>query len=47
VCGYVEPLSAVLFSVLLLGETMSLWQTLGAALIFAGAVLSQMRPSRN
>ena len=47
VCGYVEPLSAVLFSVLLLGETMSLWQTLGAALIFAGAVLSQMGPSRN
>jgi RarD protein len=36
-CGYVEPLSAVLFSVLLLGETMSLWQTLGAMLIFSGA----------
>ena len=47
VCGYVEPLSAVLFSVRLLGETMSLWQTLGAALIFAGAVLSQIGPSRN
>ena len=47
VCGYVEPLSAVLFSVLLLGETMSLWQTLGAALIFSGAVLSQIGPSRN
>ena len=47
VCGYVEPLSAVLFSVLLLGETMSLWQALGAALIFAGAVLSQMGPSRS
>ncbi len=47
VCGYVEPLSAVLFSVLLLGETMSLWQALGAALIFAGAVFSQMGPSRN
>ena len=47
VCGYVEPLSAVLFSVLLLGETMSLWQALGAALIFAGAVLSQIGPSRN
>jgi len=26
---------------------MSLWQTLGAALIFAGAVLSQMGPSRH
>jgi drug/metabolite transporter (DMT)-like permease len=47
VCGYVEPLSAVLFSVALLGETMSLWQTLGAALIFSGAVLSQMPRSKN
>ena len=45
-CGYVEPLSAVLFSVLLLGETMSLWQALGAMLIFSGAVLSQMRAAR-
>jgi drug/metabolite transporter (DMT)-like permease len=47
VCGYVEPLSAVLFSVALLGETMSLWQTLGAVLIFSGAVLSQMPRSKN
>lgn len=46
VCGYVEPLSAVLFSVALLGETMSLWQTLGAVLIFSGAVLSQMPRSK-
>ena len=46
VCGYVEPLSAVLFSVALLGETMSLWQTLGAMLIFSGAVLSQMKRSQ-
>ncbi len=43
ICGYVEPLSAVLFSVVLLGETMSLWQTLGAVLIFGGAMLSQLR----
>ena len=43
VCGYVEPLSAVLFSVALLGETMSPWQTLGAVLIFSGAVFSQMK----
>jgi drug/metabolite transporter (DMT)-like permease len=28
---------------LFLGETMSLWQSLGAVLIFSGAVLSQMR----
>ena len=47
VCGYVEPLSAVLFSVAFLGETMSLWQTLGAALIFSGAVLSQMKRAQS
>jgi len=47
VCGYVEPLSAVLFSVILLGETMSAWQALGAVLIFSGAVLSQMPRSKN
>ena len=43
VCGYVEPLSAVLFSVILLGESMSAWQAVGAVLIFSGAMLSQMR----
>ncbi|MBQ8173136.1 MAG: EamA family transporter [Mailhella sp.] len=43
VCGYVEPLSAVLFSVALLGETMTLWQAVGAALIFSGAMLSELR----
>ena len=47
VCGYVEPLSAVLFSVILLGESMSAWQALGAVLIFSGAVLSQMPRSKN
>ncbi|MBR3881065.1 MAG: EamA family transporter [Mailhella sp.] len=47
VCGYVEPLSAVLFSVILLGETMSAWQALGAMLIFSGAILSQMPRSKN
>jgi len=47
VCGYVEPLSAVLFSVILLGETMSFCQALGAMLIFSGAVLSQMPRSKN
>jgi drug/metabolite transporter (DMT)-like permease len=47
VCGYVEPLSAVLFSVILLGETMSAWQALGAMLIFSGAILSQIPRFKN
>ncbi len=43
VCGYLEPLSAVLFSVLLLGETMRPGQLAGAALILGGAVWSECR----
>lgn len=39
ICGYLEPLSAVVFSVLLLRETMTGVQALGAALIVGGAVL--------
>lgn len=39
ICGYLEPLSAVLFSVLLLNESMTLLQILGAGLIIGGAVL--------
>ena len=39
ICGYLEPLSAVLFSVLLLNESMTLSQFLGAVLIIGGALL--------
>ena len=39
ICGYLEPLSAVLFSVLLLNESMALLQILGAVLIIGGALL--------
>lgn len=39
ICGYLEPLSAVLFSVMLLRETMLPAQVIGAALIICGAVL--------
>lgn len=39
ICGYLEPLSAVLFSVLLLNESMTLLQILGAVLIIGGALL--------
>ena len=42
ICGYLEPLSAVVFSVLLLKEAMSLTQVIGAALIIGGAVLGSI-----
>jgi drug/metabolite transporter (DMT)-like permease len=41
VCGYLEPLSAVFFSVIFLHEAMLPIQWLGAALIIGGAVLSE------
>lgn len=42
VCGYLEPLSAVIFSVLLLGETMTAVQWFGAGMILGGAMLSEL-----
>ncbi len=42
VCGYLEPMSAVLLSVLLLGESMSPVQLLGAALIILGSFLETL-----
>lgn len=42
VCGYLEPLSAVLFSWLLLKETMLPMQIIGAALILSGAVFGEL-----
>ncbi|MCH5273702.1 MAG: EamA family transporter [Lachnospiraceae bacterium] len=41
ICGYLEPLSAVLFSVLLLKETMLPLQMIGAAMILGGAVFGE------
>lgn len=43
ICGYLEPLSAVLFSVLLLKETMLPMQIIGAILILGGAIFSEGR----
>lgn len=43
VLGYLEPLSAVIFSVLLLGETLSPFQVIGAVLITAGAMFSEIK----
>lgn len=48
VCDYLEPLSALVLSSLILGETLDSFQVAGAVLVFAGAigseVLARMRP---
>jgi len=47
ICGYLEPLSAVIFSVVLLGESMTVAQSVGAVLIIGGAVLESILEARN
>lgn len=42
VCGYLEPLSAVVFAALILGETMTLFQILGAVGIIGGAMIGEL-----
>lgn len=42
VCGYLEPLSAVVLSALLLGEPMTFANVLGACLILGGAIWSEL-----
>ena len=42
VCGYMEPLSAVLMSVVFLGEHMMLLQAIGAAMIVGGALFGEV-----
>lgn len=46
VCGYLEPLSAVVLSVLCLGETMRPVQIVGAALILGGALFAECVSAR-
>ncbi len=46
VCGYLEPLSALLFSALLLGERMTALQWAGAALILGGAAFAELYRGR-
>lgn len=46
VCGYAEPLSALIFSAFFLGEHLSAIQLLGAVLIFGGAVVSELSQKR-
>lgn len=42
ICGYLEPLSAVLFSVVFLKETMLPLQIIGAVLIIGGAMCGEL-----
>ena len=41
ICGYLEPLSAVLFSAIFLHETLLPLQIVGAVLILSGAVFGE------
>ena len=43
ICGYLEPLSAVVFSVIFLKETMLPLQIVGAVLIIGGAMLGEYK----
>lgn len=42
ICGYLEPLSAVVFSALFLHESMTMAQITGAVLILGGAALGEL-----
>lgn len=42
VCGYLEPLSALIFSAFFLGEHLSAVQLIGSVLILGGAVISEI-----
>lgn len=42
ICGYLEPLSAVVFAALLLGEKMTVLQVIGAACIIGGAMIGEL-----
>lgn len=42
ICGYLEPLSAIFFSVLFLHESMNVLQLVGAVLIFGGALCGEL-----
>lgn len=46
VCGYLEPLSAVLFASLFLGEKMTALQAVGAVLIIGGAMVGETVKAR-
>lgn len=47
ICGYLEPLSAVLFAAVILKETMLPLQIFGAILILGGAFVGELRPHKS
>jgi drug/metabolite transporter (DMT)-like permease len=47
VCGYLEPLSAVVFSMAFLHERMTCLKVIGAILILGGAAFSELMPLRH
>lgn len=42
ICGYLEPLSALVFSTMFLGEALNSLQWLGSALVFGGAAFGEL-----
>ncbi len=46
VCGYLEPLTAVILSAVILHESMSLAQMIGAVCILGGALFCEMIPNK-
>ncbi len=42
ICGYLEPLSAVVFAAILLGEKMTVLQIIGAVCIIGGAMIGEL-----
>lgn len=46
ICGYLEPLSAVVFAALLLNEKMSMIQIIGAICIIGGAMVGELIKSK-
>lgn len=46
ICGYLEPLSAVVFAALLLGERMTVVQVIGAVCIIGGAMIGELIKGR-
>ena len=44
ILSYIDPLVAVLISVLLLNETMTLWQTIGGILILGFTLWNEITP---
>jgi drug/metabolite transporter (DMT)-like permease len=46
ICGYLEPLSALIFSAAFLGEKLSLLQMAGAILILGGAIFGELFRSK-